>query len=64
MEADIINMFGFILWNNISGWGENFIWDHFNCTFDELEQTFCKHFWIMKNDEKVYMKLKVFPTTS
>jgi hypothetical protein len=55
MEADIINMFGFTLQYNILKWGENFIQDHFNYTFDKLEQTFYKHFQTMKNDEKVYM---------
>jgi hypothetical protein len=39
-------------------WSENFIQDHPNCTFDELEQTFCKHFLTVKNDEKIYMQLK------
>jgi len=60
MEADIINLFGFILWDGISKWGENFVQDHPNCTFEELEQTFCKHFWIVKNDKEVYMELTNF----
>jgi len=60
VEADIINLFGFILWDGISKWGENFVQDHPNCTFEELEQTFCKHFWIVKNDEEVYMQLTNF----
>ncbi len=55
MEVDIINMFGFTLWDNISEWGKNVIQDHPNCTFEELEQTFYKHFWTMKIDEKIYM---------
>ncbi len=50
-------MFGFILHHNILEWGENFVQDHLNCTFDELEQAFYKRFWIMKNDKKVYMLL-------
>jgi hypothetical protein len=54
MEANIIKMFGFTL-RNISEWGVNFVQDHPNCTFDELEQAFCKCFWTMKNDEKIYM---------
>jgi hypothetical protein len=37
MEADIINLFGFILQDNILKWGENFVQDHPNYTFDELE---------------------------
>jgi len=58
VEVDIINMFGFILWDNISKWGENFIQDHPNYTFDGLGQAFCKHFWTMKNDEEIYMQLR------
>jgi hypothetical protein len=43
METDIIiNMFGFTLRYNIFEWGENYVQDHPNCTFEELEQTFCK----------------------
>jgi hypothetical protein len=44
MEANIMNLFGFILWDNILEWGENFVQDHPNYTFEELEQTFCKCF--------------------
>jgi hypothetical protein len=58
VEVDIINLFGFTLWDNILEWGENFVQDHLDCTFDELEQTFCKCFWTVKNDEKVYMQSK------
>ncbi len=55
MEADIINLFGFTFRINIFEWGENFVQDHPNCTFEKLEQTFCKRFKIVKNDEEVYM---------
>jgi len=44
MEVDIINLFGFILQDNILEWGENFVQDHHNCIFEELEQAFCKCF--------------------
>ncbi len=54
VETNIINLFGFILQDNISKWSKNFIQDHPYYTFDELEQTF----WTMKNDEKVYMQLR------
>jgi len=37
MEAEIINLIGFTLQNNISKWSENFVQDHPNYTFDELE---------------------------
>jgi hypothetical protein len=55
VEVDIINLFGFTLRDNISEWGENYVQDHPNCTFEELEQTFCMRFKTIKNDEKVYM---------
>jgi hypothetical protein len=44
MEDDIINLINFILQDNISKWGKNITQDHPNCTFEELEQAFCKHF--------------------
>ncbi len=44
MEANITNLFGFILQDNILEWGENFVQDHPNYTFEELEQVFCKRF--------------------
>jgi hypothetical protein len=55
MEANIINLFGFTFKDSIFKWGENFVQDHPNCTFEELEQAFCKQFRIVVNDEKVYM---------
>jgi hypothetical protein len=58
MEVDLINLVGFTLQNNILEWGENFVQDHSNCTFEKLEQTFYKHFQIVKNDEEVYMQLR------
>jgi hypothetical protein len=58
MEANIINIFGFILRDNIFEWGENYVQDHPNCTFEELEQVFCKRFRIVKNDEEDYMQLQ------
>jgi hypothetical protein len=41
-EADIINLFGFTLRDNIFEWGKNYLQNHPNCTFKKLEQTFCK----------------------
>jgi hypothetical protein len=55
MEVNIINLLGFTLQNNIIEWGENFIQNHPNYTFKELEQAFCKGFRIVKNNEEVYM---------
>ncbi len=43
--------------DNISEWGENYIRNHPNYTFEELEQAFGKQFRIVKNDEEVYMEL-------
>jgi hypothetical protein len=56
--ANIINLFGFILQDNILEWGENFVQNYPNSTFEELEQTFCKRFLNVKNDKEVYMQLK------
>jgi len=55
VEVNIINMFGFTFRDNIFAWGENFVQDHPNYTFEELEQAFCKRFKIVKNNEEVYM---------
>jgi len=55
VEFDIINLFGFTLKNDISKWVENFVQNHPNRTFEELEQTFCKRFKIVKNDDEIYM---------
>jgi hypothetical protein len=48
MEANIINLFGFILKDSIFDWGENYVQSHPNCTFEELEQAFFKQFKTMK----------------
>jgi hypothetical protein len=37
MQIDIINLFDFMLRDNISKWGKNFVQDHANCIFKELE---------------------------
>jgi hypothetical protein len=37
MEANIINLFGFTFRDNIFEWGENYVQDHPNCTFENLE---------------------------
>ncbi len=57
MEVDVINLFGFTLRSNIYEWGKNYVQDHPNCIFEELEQVFYKWFRIVKNDEKAYMQL-------
>jgi hypothetical protein len=57
MEANIINLFGFTLKDNIFEWGENYVSNHPNCIFEELEQAFFKRFITIKNDEEVHMQL-------
>jgi hypothetical protein len=37
MQFDIINLFDFMLRDNISKWGKNFVQDRMDCTFKELE---------------------------
>jgi hypothetical protein len=37
METNIINLFSFILRDNISKWGKNHVQDHPNYTFEEVE---------------------------
>ncbi len=58
VEANIINLFGFTLKDSISKWGENYVQDQTNYTFENLEQTVCEQFKTMKNDEEVYMQLQ------
>jgi hypothetical protein len=64
MEANIINLFNFTLQDIISKWGENFVQDCPNCTFDELEQAFCKSFQTVKNDKKNLYIVEESPTRS
>ncbi len=40
MEPNIIDLFGFTLKDSILEWGKNFIQNHPNYTFKELEQAF------------------------
>jgi sugar phosphate permease len=42
MEVDIINLFSFIIRDNIFEWGEIYFQDHPNYNFEELEQVFAK----------------------
>jgi hypothetical protein len=42
MEANFNNLFGFTPKDSIFKWGEIFVQNHPNCTFEELEQAFCK----------------------
>ncbi len=58
INEDIINLFGFMFKENISKQGENFVQNHHNHTFVELEHTFCKKYLVEKNDGHIYMKLQ------
>ncbi len=58
-DDDIINLFCFTLHDAISKWWENFMKAHQVCRFEELEVMFCKHYWNLQMDEKVYMELWV-----
>ncbi len=42
IQSNIINFFGYILKDNIFKWGKNYVQEHPNCIFEELEQAFCK----------------------
>jgi len=44
VESNIINMFGFTFKDGIFKHCENFVQNLPNCTFEELEQIFCK--WV------------------
>jgi hypothetical protein len=57
VQTNVITLFGLTLKDNIFEWGENYVQDHLNCTFEELEQAFYKQFKTMKNEEEVYMQL-------
>jgi hypothetical protein len=37
VEANIINLSSFTFKDNIFEWGKNYVQDHPNCTFEELE---------------------------
>jgi hypothetical protein len=58
IEDDIINLFSFTLRDSIFEWGENYVQDNPNYIFEELEQTFCKQFKTVKNNEEIYMQLR------
>jgi hypothetical protein len=48
----------FTLKDSFSKRGENYVQDHPNCTFEKLEQAFCKLFKTIKNNEELYMQLR------
>jgi deoxyadenosine/deoxycytidine kinase len=43
----------------ISNWGNNFVNNHLDCTFNEFAQAFCKTYRKVQIDEQVYMTLKI-----
>jgi hypothetical protein len=44
--------------------GGEFMQSHSECTFVELEATFCKQHWKVQIGEQVYMALKIIKQTS
>jgi hypothetical protein len=60
MEVDIINLFGFTFRDNISEWGENYVQDHPNCTFEEFGTNILQVFRTIKNDHEFYMHCETY----
>jgi hypothetical protein len=58
-NTDVMNLFIFTLRDAILEWGENFMQSHPSCNFSKFEATFCKPYYIVQNDEHVYMALRV-----
>jgi hypothetical protein len=54
-NEEIVNMSIFTLHYTISKWNQNFLVDHSNYIFINLEHSFCKWFKFVKNNEHVYM---------
>ncbi len=58
VNEKIVNQFNFTLKDNTFDQCNNYIQDHPNYRFVDLEQAFCKRYQSMQNDELVYLKLK------
>jgi hypothetical protein len=56
-NEEIVNMSIFTLHYTISKWNQNFLVDHSNYIFINLEHSFCKWFKFVKNNEHVYIKM-------
>jgi hypothetical protein len=44
-----------MLKDNASNYCNNYLWDHLNYIFANLDQAFCKQYQVMQNDEHVYL---------
>jgi hypothetical protein len=55
INEQIINLFNFTFRNNASDWCNNYMCDHPNRRFVNLEQAFYRRYQIMQNDEHVYL---------
>jgi hypothetical protein len=58
IDEEIAIFFNFTLRDNTSNLCNNYMRDNPNCRFAYLEQAFCKCYWIVQNDEHVYLQLK------
>ncbi len=54
-----MNLCYFTFKDVISKWGNIFIQSHLNCGVTKLTTAFYKRYWIVQNDEQVYMVVKV-----
>ncbi len=54
-----MNLFCFTLRDAILEWGKKFMQSHPSCIFLELEVAFYERYYIVQNDEQVYMALRV-----
>jgi hypothetical protein len=58
VDEEIANLFNFTLRDNTSNSCNNYMRDNPNCRFADLEQAFYRCYWIVQNDEHVYLLLK------
>lgn len=54
INEQIANLFNFTIRNNAYDWCNNYMWDHPNHRFVNLEQAFYRWYRTMQNDEHVY----------
>jgi hypothetical protein len=54
-DAKNVNLFSFTLRDTISNWCNNYLGDYPDCTFVELQLTFCKRYKKVQNDEQIYL---------
>jgi hypothetical protein len=56
VEADIINLFGFIFKDSIFEWDDNFVQDHPSYTLNNWNKAL--QFQVVKNDKEFYIQLQ------